>query len=57
MRIGIDVGGTKIEALALADDGRELIRRRIVAPKGAYAGTLAAIVDLVASIEIGRAHV
>ncbi len=51
MRIGIDVGGTKIEALALADDGRELIRRRIVAPKGAYAGTLAAIVDLVAGIE------
>jgi len=51
MRIGIDVGGTKIEGLALADNGRELVRRRIVAPKGTYSGTIAAIVGLVADIE------
>ena len=34
MRIGIDLGGTKIEGIALADDGRELDRRRIAAPRG-----------------------
>jgi fructokinase len=51
MRIGVDVGGTKIEALALADDGRELDRRRVPTPKRDYDGTVAAIVGLVASIE------
>ena len=47
MRIGIDLGGTKIEGLALADDGRELARRRITAPRGNYDDTIQAIVDLV----------
>jgi fructokinase len=51
MRIGIDLGGTKIEAIALADDGRELFRRRIPTPSGNYAATLKAIGDLVLSIE------
>ena len=51
MRIGIDLGGTKIEGLALADDGRELARRRIPAPRGNYDDTLQAIVDLVAAVE------
>jgi fructokinase len=51
MRIGIDLGGTKIEAIALGDDGRELRRRRIPAPRGDYDATLAAIVDLVRSVE------
>lgn len=51
MRIGIDLGGTKIEGLAMADDGRELLRRRIVAPRGDYDRTLAAIADLVTDIE------
>jgi len=32
MRIGIDLGGTKIEAVALASDGRELFRRRVETP-------------------------
>jgi fructokinase len=36
VRIGIDLGGTKIEGLALGDDGRELDRRRIAAPRGHY---------------------
>ena len=40
MRIGIDLGGTKIEAIALDDDGRERLRRRIVAPRGDYEATL-----------------
>ena len=51
MRIGIDLGGTKIEGLALGDDGRELARRRIPAPRGNYDDTIRAIVDLVALIE------
>ncbi len=33
MRIGIDLGGTKIEAVALASDGKELFRRRISTPR------------------------
>jgi fructokinase len=55
MRIGIDLGGTKIEGLALADDGRELNRRRVPAPRGNYEHTLRAVVDLVAAIESGAA--
>jgi fructokinase len=51
MRIGIDLGGTKIEALALSPEGRELTRRRIAAPQGNYAATIAAIRDLVAALE------
>ena len=51
MRIGVDVGGTKIEGLALADDGRELDRRRVAAPRGNYDDTIRAIVDLVSAIE------
>jgi len=51
MRIGIDLGGTKIEGVALADDGRELDRRRIAAPRGSYEPSIRAIVDLVGAIE------
>ncbi|MDP2123538.1 MAG: ROK family protein [Parvibaculum sp.] len=51
MRIGIDLGGTKIEALALDAEGRELTRRRIAAPQGRYEATIAAIRDLVAALE------
>ena len=50
MRIGIDLGGTKIEGLVLADDGREIARKRIAAPHGSYANTLAAIADLVGEL-------
>ena len=46
-RIGIDLGGTKIEALALDEAGREVFRRRIASPRGDYAATLAAIAGLV----------
>ena len=52
MRIGIDLGGSKIEGLALAEDGREIDRRRIAAPRGSYDDTIRAIVDLVGAIEI-----
>jgi fructokinase len=50
MKIGIDLGGTKIEAIAL-DGVRELLRRRIVTPRNDYAATIRAIVDLVAAME------
>jgi fructokinase len=51
VRIGIDLGGTKIEGLALADDGRELDRRRIAAPRGNYDDTVRAVSALVSAIE------
>jgi fructokinase len=51
MRIGIDLGGTKIAALALDDDGRELVTRRVATPRGDYDGTVHAIVDLVSDLE------
>jgi fructokinase len=46
-RIGIDLGGTKIEAIAL-DGAREVFRKRIASPRGDYAATLAAVHGLVA---------
>ncbi len=36
MRIGIDLGGTKIEAIALSDKGELLLRRRASTPRGDY---------------------
>jgi fructokinase len=51
MRIGIDLGGTKIEGIALAADGRALVRRRIAAPRGDYRQTLDAVAGLVRAIE------
>jgi fructokinase len=51
MRIGVDVGGTKIEAIALDAKGTELQRIRTATPKGDYAGTIAAIVGLVNELE------
>lgn len=51
MRIGIDLGGTKIEGLALAADGREIDRRRVPAPRGNYDDTVSALAALVLAIE------
>jgi fructokinase len=51
MRIGIDLGGTKIEGVAVGDEGRELVRRRVTTPRGDYDATLGAIVDLVHALE------
>lgn len=45
-RIGIDVGGTKIEALALSSDGEEHGRRRVSTPRGDYEATLRAAAGL-----------
>ncbi|MGQ9861914.1 MAG: ROK family protein [Thiobacillaceae bacterium] len=51
MRLGIDLGGTKIELIALDPDHRELLRRRVPTPQGDYTGTLAAIAGLVTEAE------
>ena len=52
MRIGIDLGGTKIEGIALDANGNELFRKRIDSPQGNYQNTLKAITNLVNEIEI-----
>jgi len=51
MRIGVDLGGTKIEAIALDGEGRVLWRRRVPTPRGDYDATLEAIVGLVRALE------
>ncbi|HLG58709.1 MAG TPA: ROK family protein [Vicinamibacterales bacterium] len=50
LRIGIDLGGTKIEGIAL-DGGREAARIRVDTPRDDYAATLAAVASLVANLE------
>ncbi len=56
MHIGIDLGGTKIEGIAISDDGEELLRKRVPTPAGGYQATLQFITELVAEIEssLGR---
>jgi fructokinase len=51
LRLGIDLGGTKIEIIALDESGRELRRRRVPTPRGDYEATLDAIADLVSDTE------
>lgn len=51
MRIGIDLGGTKIEALALDPQGVERFRKRVRTPRDDYDATLDAIIELVAEAE------
>jgi fructokinase len=50
-RIGIDLGGTKIEAIALDRSGAERFRRRVATPRGSYEETLNAIVKIAAEAE------
>jgi len=56
MRIGIDLGGTKIEIIALDEHGAVLLRRRVPTPQGDYAATVDTVVSLVESTEreLGR---
>jgi fructokinase len=54
MRIGIDLGGTKIEALAIDGSGLERYRQRIATPKEGYSEIVEALVSLVQSVD---AHV
>jgi fructokinase len=51
VRIGIDLGGTKIEGIALDDAGRELARHRVPTPRDDYAATVDAVAALVREIE------
>jgi fructokinase len=50
MRIGVDIGGTKIEAIALAPDGGILFRERLPTPRS-YQGTLDAVAALIGQLE------
>ena len=50
-RIGVDLGGTKIEAVALGEGGVERFRRRIATPRGNYDGTIEAIAGIAGEAE------
>jgi fructokinase len=56
MRIGVDVGGTKVEAIALDDAGRELARRRVPSPAHDYDALVETVRALVVGLEtdLGR---
>jgi fructokinase len=51
LRLGVDLGGTKIEIVALDAHGHERLRRRVATPQGDYAATLAAVAGLVVDVE------
>ncbi len=51
LRIGVDLGGTKIEAAALDETGRIVLRERRATPRDDYRGTLRTIGDLVTHLE------
>ncbi|MEK9595413.1 MAG: ROK family protein [Rhodospirillaceae bacterium] len=51
VRCGIDLGGTKIELIALGADGQELIRFRQASPQGSYTATLDCLVAMVTHTE------
>ena len=53
MRLGIDLGGTKIEGVVLARDGAVAARRRVAAPRDGYEATVEALGGLVAALESG----
>jgi len=50
-RIGVDLGGTKIEVIALSDDGAQIARQRKPTPAGNYAAILDTVAELVAAVE------
>jgi len=56
MRFGVDLGGTKIEIMALDTGGREILRERVATPRGSYEDTVRTIVELVRNTEakLGR---
>ncbi|MGQ0849389.1 MAG: ROK family protein [Actinomycetota bacterium] len=54
-RIGVDLGGTKIEAIALSTDGEELVRLRVATPANDYQAILQAISTLVGEVEAAAA--
>jgi fructokinase len=50
MRIGLDIGGTKVEGILLDASGRDVVRQRIATPLGDYDATIAAIAALAQSL-------
>ena len=56
MRIGIDLGGTKTEVIALDASGTEMFRKRIATPADGYAAILDRLAELVREVEttLGR---
>jgi fructokinase len=53
LRIGLDLGGSKIEGILMSPGVTELARYRVVTPRNDYAATIAAIVDLTARLMQG----
>ena len=51
MRIGIDLGGTKIEGIVLDDRGRERARVRVPTPQGSYEATVEGVAAVVRELE------
>ena len=51
LRLGVDLGGSKIEVAALDDAGREVLRRRVDTPQGDYAATVRSIAGMVRQAE------
>ena len=51
LRIGVDIGGSKIEIAALGEDGGERLRRRVATPHGDYCAALAALAELTRGAE------
>jgi hypothetical protein len=56
MRIGVDLGGTKTEAVALGISGEELARLRIATPPDGYDSVVRGIAELVAALETQRSR-
>ena len=52
MRLGVDLGDTKIEIAGFGDDGAMLLRERVATPRGDYVGTLKAVAALVEAAEL-----
>ena len=53
LRIGLDLGGSKIEGILMGPGATELARYRVATPRNDYAATIAAIVDLTARLKQG----
>ena len=56
MRIGVDIGGTKLEAAAIDGEGTLHLRRRVTTPRKDYDATIEAIAELVNTIEAELGH-
>jgi fructokinase len=55
MRIGIDLGGTKIAGIVMTDDGHVRVQARVASPRDDYPATLTAVSTLVARLEADAA--